>query len=102
MESGSTAHLSSPSTPSASRLVARTRSCGHESSIRSTNRAEASRRCSQLSTIRSNFHLRKTSTSVSVSGSPGRSGTSKASATARGTSASSVRGASSTSHTPSG
>src|SRR5215212_1240041 len=100
--SGGTGHLSSPSTPSSSRLVANTRKRGHESSRTSTSRAVASNRCSQLSTTRSNSLLPKTSVSVSTSGSSGRSGTSTASATALGTSASSESGANSTSHTPSG
>ncbi len=68
----------------------------------STRRAAASTRCSQLSTTKSNSLSPKASTNVSISGWPGRSGTSKALATCWATKSPSVSEASSTSHTPSG
>src|SRR5215218_8879054 len=61
IESGGTGHLTSPSTPSPSRLVANIRKWRHESSSESTNRATASTRCSQLSTTKSNSLSAKTS-----------------------------------------
>ncbi len=81
--------------------MARIRKLGHESSSESTSRAVAPKRCSQLSKTKSNFRLCKTSASVSARDSAGRSGTSKTSASALGTSSCSERGANSTSHTPS-
>jgi hypothetical protein len=101
-ESGGTAHLNSPSTPTASRLVARRLRRGHAERRVSTSCAAASTRCSQLSKIRSILLSRKTSKSVSESGSWGRSDTPRASATVLATSSPYEIGARSTSHTPSG
>ena len=61
-----TGHLASPSTPKASRLVARIRTRGHESSSVSTSPAVVPTRCSQLSTTRSNCLSPKTSARVSA------------------------------------
>ena len=49
--SDGTRQITSPATPSASRLVTRTRTAGHDDSSRSVRRATPSRRCSALSSM---------------------------------------------------
>ena len=98
---GGTVQTASPGTLRSSRLMARIRSFGQDFSRAAARCATASTTCSQLSTTRSRFFVRRWSVSVSVSERPGGSRTPKAWATACGTSAGSESGASSTSHTPS-
>ena len=62
--SGGTGKIRSPSTPSASRLVASTDTRGQCRTIWSINRAAASRRCSQLSTTSSSSRVRRYSITV--------------------------------------
>ena len=101
MPSDGTWKIASPGTPSASRLVARTRNAGHEPSSRSARSAAAPIRCSQLSTSNRRSFSRRKSVTTSISGWPGESGIPSARATSGRTMLGSLSGASSTSHVPS-
>ena len=70
--SGGRTQSDSPSTPSGSRLVASTRSSGHEARRSSTSRAVASSRCSQLSTTSRNGPALSVATSSEKSSVPRR------------------------------
>ena len=93
--SDGTRHAISPPMPSASRLVASTRTGGHARRRASARRAQASTRCSQLSSTSSRRVGRSASVRVASSGRPGSSRTPTAPATAWGTSTGSARAASS-------
>ena len=97
-----TRHAVSPAMPSASRLVARRRTCGQARSRASASRAQASSRCSQLSSTSSTRFGLSASASVASRERPGSSRTPTAAATAWGTRAGSASAPSSASHTPSG
>ena len=101
-ESDGTRHTTSPPVRSASRLVARTRSPGHEESNPSARRAAASTTCSQLSRTSKSLFDRRWLASVSASGRPGCSRTPSAAAVAWGASSGSGSRASSTIQAPSG
>ena len=82
--SGATTRTSSPVTPSASRLVARTRTSGASRTTRPTTSAVASRTCSQLSTTRRSERGSSASTRRSQSETPWRGDTPNVSRNARG------------------
>ena len=98
---GGTDHTSSAAMPSGSRLVARTCTCGHHCSTRSTSSLAVSITCSQLSSTRRRRRGASTSTIESASERCGRCCTSSAAATAAVTAPSSRTGPSSTRRTPS-
>jgi hypothetical protein len=99
--SDGTRQVISPGTPSGPRLVASTVRLGHSRSSAHASVADASRRCSQLSSTSSSRWSFSAETSVSSSGVPTCSRTPSAVATTCGTSAGSATGANSTSQTPS-
>ncbi len=100
--SGATGNCASPATCSGSRLEARMVKPGADCSSCLASSAQACTRCSQLSRIRSMRRPRAYLTNASITGRPASSFTPSTEATACGTRAASARGASSTSHTPSG
>jgi hypothetical protein len=99
--SDGTRQATSPRMPMGSRLVVRTLRPGHALSRSSTSWAQASSRCSQLSSTSSKWRSRSAFASAVVSGSSAFSRTSSAMATRCGTSDGSASGPNSTSHTPS-
>ena len=99
---GRTGHSRSPSTASASRLVASRRTRGHDRTTSSANVPAASTRCSQLSSTRSSSFARRKSSSASPNGRPVRGATASAVATARGMPSYSITDARSQNQAPSG
>ena len=97
-----TGKCASPATRNGSRLEARIVSAGADCSNCRASSAQACTRCSQLSRISSMRRPRAYLTNASITGRPASSFTPSTEATACGTRAASARGASSTSHTPSG
>ena len=98
---GATATMCSPGTPSACRLVARTRSPGTAASRSATTPAHRSTRCSQLSSTRSSCLSARWLITTLRAGRVDRSRRPSASATVCSSNARSCNAASSTSHTPS-
>ena len=98
---GGTGHTVSPAMLSASRLVARMVSSGQARRSASATRAQASTRCSQLSSTSSSRRGRSASCIVSRRARPASSRTPSAAAIACGTRAASASGASPANHTPS-
>jgi hypothetical protein len=101
-DSGGTCQLSSPSTPSASRLVARTTRAGQDASRYSATSAAASAMCSQLSSTTSTRWSAICSATASAASWPGVSGTPSWVAMACPTMAWSLIWASATQCTPAG
>lgn len=95
-DNGGTSHKASPSMPSASRPVARTRSSGHCASRVETRLEQVSMTCSQLSSTSSIRDERNRLTSASICGTSAVVGTSVAEQTVGTTSPGSSRGARST------
>jgi hypothetical protein len=100
-ESDGTRQAASPGMRSRSRLVASRQTFGHERSSASASAAQASIRCSQLSSTSSRRASRIWPTSAATGSSPARNWTPRARAVSPTTSAGSRIGASSTSRAPS-
>jgi hypothetical protein len=101
-DSDGTRQVTSPGTPSGSRLVARSRSRGQASRSRSATSAQRRARCSQLSSTSSSARSPIAAARPSRSLAAPAARTDNAAAIAPETWPGSVSGASSTSHTPSG